>query len=160
MLKLLRRHALRATLSNRHVATLDHGPIDRTVATVQIDRLQRSIVVCQPHGHARGDIPPPPRPQSPRALDGVFIFACVNWTRVQLDPLFCLGQSCPAWEPTYSLSQRPTSILTALPLRLATLIPKAWSKSPAARSAWDRTSTIRKKRRCIALPAATSGSTV
>src|SRR5215510_14349473 len=94
MLKLLRRHAFRPTLSNRHAATLDHGPIDRTVATVQTDRLQRSIVVCQPHGHARGDIPPPPRPQSPRALDGVLVFAAVNWTSVQLDLILGSRKAC------------------------------------------------------------------
>ena len=54
---------------------------------VHTERLQRSIVVCQPHGHARGDIPPPPRPQSPRALDGVSFFCSLNWTTVQLDLL-------------------------------------------------------------------------
>src|SRR5262245_62851891 len=64
------------------------------VAAVQTDRLQRSIVVCQPHGHARGDIPPPPRPQSPRALDGVLVFAAVNWTTVQLDLLLGSRKAC------------------------------------------------------------------
>lgn len=48
-----------------------------------------SIVVCQPHGLARGDIPPPPRPQSPRAVEAGAL-AFLNWTRVQLDlPATC-----------------------------------------------------------------------
>ena len=61
-----------------------------------------SIVVCQPHGLARGDIPPPPRPQSPRAVEaGARFFSIGLGSNAS-------SRSCdaklPAWEFTLQIS--------------------------------------------------------
>src|SRR5262245_64672428 len=97
------------------------------VAAVQTDRLQRSIVVCQPHGLARGDIPPPPRPQSPRAVEaGARFFSIGLGSNAS-------SRSCdaklPAWEFTRRLVQRLTCRTTLV--RTGHTAQKTWSECPA-----------------------------
>ena len=91
--KTLRRHAFAsAPLRVRHTVFRQYWTrVQSTCATRRhtLSYSRVSIVVCQPHGLARGDIPPPPRPQSPRAVEAGAL-AFLNWTRVQLDlPATC-----------------------------------------------------------------------
>src|SRR5215510_14772456 len=79
-------------------AILDQGPIDICYVETHTNRLQSIHWVCQPHGLARGDIPPPPRPQSPRAVEaGARFFSIGLGSNAS-------SRSCdaklPAWEFT------------------------------------------------------------
>src|SRR5262249_25155904 len=91
-------------------AILDQGPIDICYVETHTNRLQSIPSVSQPHGPARGDIPPPPRPQSPRAVE-----AGARFFSIGLESN-ASSRSCdaklPAWEFTRRLVQRLTCLTT------------------------------------------------